>query len=128
MGRVFRSVLGCGPRDLHQARNWIPSQRGGYNRIPPAAPLVLSRAVHELCDLINTGAELVDLKSDARKSKIFGGPYFALETKQARAKLRSAIMGVEPILIRIDVVCNGRGGGGGAKHVLAKRPTEIRDG
>jgi hypothetical protein len=64
---VFRSVLGCGPRNLHQARNWIPSQGGGYNPIPPAVPLGLSCTVRELCDLINTGAELVDLKSERRE-------------------------------------------------------------
>jgi hypothetical protein len=41
----------------------------------------LLRAVHELRDPFNTGAELVDLKSDARKSKILGGPCFALASK-----------------------------------------------
>jgi hypothetical protein len=44
--------------------------------------LVLSLAVRELCDVINTGVELVDLKSDVRKGKILGGPCFALESKK----------------------------------------------
>ena len=69
--------------------------------------LDLLRAVHELCDPFNTGAELVNLKSDARKVKFL--VVLTLRSSRRKCQMRSAIMGVEPVLIRIVVVNNGKG-------------------
>ena len=48
----------------------------------------------------------------------------ALRSSRRKCQMRSAIKGVEPVLIRISVVSNGKGG---VKHVHAKRVVEFRD-
>ena len=48
----------------------------------------------------------------------------ALRSSRRQCQMRSAIKGVEPVLIRISVVSNGKGG---VKHVHAKRVVEFRD-